>query len=216
MVEHERFESFLESISSNLPEFLQDLEVENIRNDVPIIRKSLQNILRFLIVFKKPLSILEVGAATGFSALLMLHYSSSEARITTIEKMQERASIAKENFKMFDKHKQINLITGDATDVLKDLTASENTYDFIFMDAAKGQYINFLPLLKELLSAGGILVTDNILQEGSLLNSRYTVIRRERTIHSRMREYVKTLVNDIDFETVVLESGDGVTISVKR
>lgn len=216
MVEHERFENFLESISGNLPEFLENLEVQNISSGVPIIRKSLQNILKFMLVLKKPEKILEVGTGTGFSALLMLNYINNSAKITTIEKMKERAEIAAENFKKFDSDSQINLITGDAITVLEDLVLQKESFDFIFMDAAKGQYINFLPSIKKLLSNDGILITDNILQEGSLLDSRYTVIRRDRTIHSRMREYIKTLVNDRDFETIVLESGDGVSISVKR
>ena len=216
MADHERFESFLESISDGLPEHLLDLEIENIKNNIPIIRKGSQRLIRFMLELKKPLNILEVGTATGFSSIFMLEFLNKKAKITTIEKMEERAAKAEENFKKFDKNGQINLIKGDAIDILSELVSKEKTYDFIFMDAAKGQYINFFEDIKKLLVSRGILITDNMLQEGRLLDSRYTVVRRDRTIHTRMREYVNALLTDKDFETMLLESGDGMAVSIKK
>ena len=216
MVEHERFESFLESLPECLPKHLVDLEVENIKEGIPIIRKGGERLIRFMLELKKPVNILEVGTATGFSALLMLEYIGKEAKITTIERMEERAAKAEENFKKYDKNGQITLIKGDALNVLSELVVNVNEYDFIFMDAAKGQYINFFENIKKLLSHGGILVTDNMLQEGRLLDSRYTVVRRERTIHQRMREYVNVLAIDKELETMFLETGDGMAVSVKK
>ena len=216
MVEHERFESFLESIPDGLPEYLTDFEIENIKENIPIIRKGSQRIIRFMLEMKKPLNILEVGTATGFSSVFMLEFLNKKAKITTIEKMEERAVKAEKNFNKFDKNKQITLIKGDATDILSELASKDKTYDFIFMDAAKGQYINFLENIKKLLVSGGILITDNMLQEGRLLDSRYTVVRRDRTIHSRMREYVNALLTDKEFETMLLESGDGMAVSIKK
>ena len=215
MVEHERFESFLESIPDGLPEYLTDFEIENIKENIPIIRKGSQRIIRFMLEMKKPLNILEVGTATGFSSVFMLEFLNKKAKITTIEKMEERAVKAEKNFNKFDKNKQITLIKGDATDILSELVSKDKTYDFIFMDAAKGQYINYLENIKKLLVSGGILITDNMLQEGRLLDSRYTVVRRDRTIHSRMREYVNALLTDKKFETLLLESGDGMAVSIK-
>lgn len=216
MVEHERFESFLESIPDRLPEHIIRLEIDNIRENIPIIRKGSQRIIRFMLEMKKPVDILEVGTATGFSAIFMLEFLSKNAKITTIEKIEERAAKAEENFKKFDKNKQITLIKGDATDILTQLVSKGHTYDFIFMDAAKGQYINFFADVKKLLKCGGMLITDNMLQEGRLLDSRYTVVRRDRTIHSRMREYVNVLLTDKEFETMLLESGDGMAVSIKK
>jgi hypothetical protein len=216
MVEHERFESFLESIPDGLPEYLTDFEIENIKENIPIIRKGSQRIIRFMLEMKKPLNILEVGTATGFSTVFMLEFLNKKAKITTIEKMEERAVKAEKNFNKFDKNKQITLIKGDATDILSELVSKDKTYDFIFMDAAKGQYINYLENIKKLLVSGGILITDNMLQEGRLLDSRYTVVRRDRTIHSRMREYVNALLTDKKFETMLLESGDGMAVSIKK
>lgn len=216
MVEHERFESFLESIPDGLPEYLTDFEIENIKENIPIIRKGSQRIIRFMLEMKKPLNILEVGTATGFSSVFMLEFLNKNAKITTIEKMEDRVVKAEKNFNKFDKNKQITLIKGDATDILSELVSKDKTYDFIFMDAAKGQYINFLENIKKLLVSGGILITDNMLQEGRLLDSRYTVVRRDRTIHSRMREYANALLTDKEFETMLLESGDGMAVSIKK
>ena len=216
MVEHERFESFLESIPDGLPEYLTDMEIENIKDNIPIIRKGSQRLIRFMLEMKKPLNILEVGTATGFSTIFMLEFLNKKAKITTIEKMEERVAKAEENFKKFDKSKRITLIKGDAADILSELASKDKTYDFIFMDAAKGQYINFFENIKKLLVSKGILITDNMLQEGRLLDSRYTVVRRDRTIHRRMREYANALLTDKEFETMLLESGDGMAVSIKK
>ena len=216
MAEHERFENFLESIPDGLPEHLVELEIQSVKDNVPIIRKGSQHLIKFMLELKKPLNVLEVGTATGFSSLFMLEFLNKKAKITTIEKMEERVLKAEENFKRFDKNRQITLIKGDAKDVLDELVSVGNSYDFIFMDAAKGQYINFFENIKKLLLPQGILITDNMLQEGRLLDSRYTVVRRDRTIHARMREYVNVLLTDKDFKTMLLEAGDGMAVSIKK
>lgn len=216
MMDNERFEDFLYSLEDGLPPYLKELEEACLLSSVPIIRKSTQKVLRFLLKLKEPLSILEVGAAEGFSALLMAEYSSLEAKITTIEKVPERVKKASENFKAADKDGKICLLEGEASDLLKDLAKKEEKFDFIFMDAAKGQYLAFLPLADKLLKEGGLLVTDNLLQEGRLIDSHYTVIRRDRTIHKRMREYVKELFGSEAFETMILEAGDGMSVSIKK
>jgi len=160
----------------------------------------------------KPKTILEVGCAIGFSALLMNEYSDG-CQITTIEKYEKRIPIAKKNFERAGKQEEIHLLEGDALEILQKL---EGTYDLIFMDAAKGQYIHFLPDVLRLLPKGGLLVSDNVLQEGDIIESRYAITRRDRTIHSRMREYLYELKHHPELETVILPVGDGVTLSVKR
>jgi len=216
MVDYERFESFLESLPDDLPEYLLDLELENIRANIPIIRKGSQRLIRFMLELKKPVKVLEVGTATGFSSIFMLEFLDKKAGITTIEKMEERIDKAEETFRNLDKNKQITLIKGDAMEILADLVSKNKMFDFIFMDAAKGQYINFFENIKKLLVPGGMLITDNMLQEGRLLDSRYTVVRRDRTIHQRMREYVNVLMTDKNFETILLASGDGMAVSIKK
>ena len=180
---------------------------------MPIIRPQMQSLLKFLLAWGKPMKILEVGTAIGFSALLMSEYAPKGCHITTIEKYEKRIPIARENFEKAGKTDDITLLEGDAAQILTQLS---ETYDFIFMDAAKGQYINFLPDILRLLEPGGILVSDNILQDGDILESKYIIERRNRTIHNRMREYLYALTHHEELETVILPVADGVTLSAKR
>lgn len=159
--------------------------------------------------------VLEVGTAIGFSALLMSEYAPRGCHITTIEKYEKRIPIARGNFIQYGKEHDITLLEGDAVEILSGLP-DDGGYDLIFMDAAKGQYIHFLPDILRLLSPDGILVSDNILQEGELLESKYAVTRRNRTIHNRMREYLYALTHNDTLETMILPIADGVTLSVRR
>ena len=161
---------------------------------------------------QKPKRILEVGTAVGFSAILMAEYNPYPCEIVTIENYEKRIPIARENFVRAGKENQITLIEGDATEVLKTL---EEPFDMIFMDAAKGQYINFMPDILRLLKKDGVLVSDNVLQDGDIIESHFVVTRRNRTIHKRMREYLYELTHRDDLITAVLPIGDGITVSTK-
>ncbi len=216
MLTDERMETYLKSLDMGNTDFLVKLEEEAIADLVPIIRPSMQRLIKVLLKMNKPSEILEVGTAVGFSAILMAEYGGSDCRITTIEKYEKRIPIAKENFVKAGKEEQITLIEGDAAKVLTDLRSSNMKYDFIFMDAAKGQYINFYENVIALLNSGGVLLTDNVLQEGNIIESRFAVTRRDRTIHSRMRDYLYTITHDLRLTTSILPIGDGVAISVKE
>ena len=209
----ERMLTFIHSFDRGKPDYLNELEQYSLETNVPIIRREMQSFIKLLLAMKKPVSILEVGCAIGFSALLMSEYAPEGCKITTIEKYEKRIPIARENFKKAGKEESIKLLEGDAAEILKELTGS---YDFIFMDAAKGQYIHFLPDILKLMPAGGILVSDNVLQDGDVMESRFAVTRRDRTIHSRMREYLYELKHNDQLCTDILPVGDGVTVSVKR
>ena len=211
----ERLQTFLHSFDKELPEYLRKLEKYAKETDVPIIRPQMQNLLRFLIIWKKPSSILEVGTAIGFSALFMSEYAPKDCHITTIEKYEKRIPLAKENFSKAGKEDIITLLEGDAADILSSLSSDEG-FDLIFMDAAKGQYIHFLENIIRLISPNGIIVSDNILQEGELLESKYAITRRNRTIHNRMREYIYALTHDDRLETLILPIADGITLSVRK
>ena len=213
MITEERISTFISSFDTGNTPFLEELEQYAKKTDVPIIRPQVQNLLKLLLAMKEPKTILEVGTAIGFSALLMSECGPRGCHITTIEKYEVRIPIARENFKKAGKEKEITLIEGDATQILKELTGP---YGMIFMDAAKGQYIHFLPDILRLLPTGGILVSDNVLQDGDVLQSRYAVTRRDRTIHSRMREYLYELKHHEGLQTDILPIGDGVTVSVKK
>ena len=212
----ERTAAYIDSLSHGNTEYLDELEIECLKNDVPIIRKSMQSLLKYIIRSNRPRAILEVGTAVGFSAILMAEYSDADTMITTIEKYEKRIPIAKENFEKSGYKSKIEFIEGDAADVLKQLVEKGRSFDMIFMDAAKGQYLNFYEDVMTLLKTGGILVSDNVLQDGEIIQSRFAVTRRNRTIHARMREYLKVLTTDDRLTTTVMPVGDGVTLSVKE
>ena len=192
MIVDERLVTYINSLDTGNTAMLDQIEREATADYVPIIRKEMQSFLKFLLAMKKPARILEVGTAVGFSAILMAEYDPVPCQITTIENYEKRIPIARENFKRAGKEAQITLLEGDAAEVLKTL---EGPYDFIFMDAAKGQYIHFLPEILRLLARDGVLVSDNVLQDGDVIESRFAVTRRNRTIHKRMREYLYTLTH---------------------
>ena len=213
MIVDERIITFINSMDTENSEILETIEQEALAADVPIIRREMQSFLEVLLLMKKPMRVLEVGTAVGFSALLMSEYVPEECAITTIENYEKRIPIARENFRRAGKEDKITLIEGDATEVLAEM---EGTFDFIFMDAAKGQYIHYLPNVLRLLSDGGCLVSDNVMQDGDIIESRFAVERRNRTIHARMREYLYELKHHPELETVILPVGDGVTLSTKK
>ena len=192
---------------------IEAIEQEALRDRVPIIRKEMQSFLKVLLMIKRPMRILEVGAAVGFSSILMSEYMPEGGHITTIENYDKRIPIARANFKRAGKEEQIDLIEGDALEVMHGL---EGPYDLIFVDAAKGQYIHYLPEVMRLLGSDGVLVSDNVLQEGDIIESRFAVERRNRTIHSRMREYLYELKHHDQLQTSIIPLGDGVALSVKR
>ena len=213
MIVEERMRTFINSLDAGNTPFLDELECSALSEGVPIIRKEMQSFIKTLLALKKPQRILEVGTAVGFSTLLMCEYSQPEMHITTIENYEKRIPKARENFRRAGRESQITFLEGDAGQILKELSGS---YDLIFMDAAKGQYIHFLPDILRLLPPGGLLISDNVLQDGDIIESRFAVTRRNRTIHARMREYLYELKHHPELETVILPVGDGVTLSTKK
>lgn len=211
MITDERFVAYINSLDAGNPAYLDELEAYAVKTQVPIIRKEMQSFMKTMLVMNKPKQILEVGTAIGFSALLMSEFT--DGHITTIENYDKRIPIARDNFKKYHKEDQITLLEGDAMEVLK---ALDGPYDFIFMDAAKGQYIHYLPEIMRLLSPGGVLISDNVMQDGDIIESKYAVTRRDRTIHKRMREYLYTLKHHEELETSILTLGDGVAVSVRK
>ena len=212
MVVDERLVTYINSLDRGNTAILDTIEREALDSYVPIIRKEMQSFLKLLLAMQKPKRILEVGTAVGFSAILMAEYNPYPCEIVTIENYEKRIPIARENFMRAGKEKQITLIEGDATEVLKTL---DEPFDMIFMDAAKGQYINFMPDILRLLKKDGVLVSDNVLQDGDIIESHFVVTRRNRTIHKRMREYLYELTHREDLVTAVLPIGDGITVSTR-
>lgn len=211
-MDQERLITYINSLENGDSPLVREIAREAVASCVPIICRETASLLKTLVVMKQPSHILEVGTAVGYSALLMAENMPSGCHITTIEKYEKRLPIARENFKRAGMEEKITLLPGDAAEILKELSGP---YDFIFMDAAKGQYIHFLDDVLRLLPPGGVLVSDNVLQDGDILESRFAVERRNRTIHSRMREYLYTLKHHEELITSVIPIGDGITISVR-
>lgn len=213
MIVDERMVTYINSLDMGNTPLLNEIEKEAKADLVPVIRREMQSFLKVLLAIHRPLRVLEVGTAVGFSALLFCEYGPENMQVTTIEKYEKRIPIARENFRRAGRENQITLLEGDAADILKEL---QESYDLIFMDAAKGQYIHFLPDILRLLPPGGLLISDNVLQDGDIIESRFAVTRRNRTIHARMREYLYELKHHPELETVILPVGDGVTLSTKK
>ncbi len=212
MIVDDRVVTYIHSLESPESEIIETIEQEALETFVPIIRKETQSFLKVLLLMNKPMKILEVGAAVGFSSILMSEYMPEGGHITTIENYEKRIPIARENFRRAGKEDQITLLEGDALEIMKTL---EGPYDMIFMDAAKAQYIRYLPEAIRILRPEGLLVSDNVLQEGEIVESRFAVERRNRTIHSRMREYLYELKHDERLQTSILPLGDGIALSYK-
>lgn len=213
MIVDNRITEYLHSLETSRGELLDTIEKKAIEDGVPIIRSETAALLRSLTAALRPENILEIGTAVGYSALQMCQVMPANCHITTIEKYEKRIPKAKENFRKAGEESRITFLEGDADMWLKELKGKQ--FDLVFMDAAKGQYLNWLPLLLDLMPVGAVLISDNVLQDGDVVQSRFAVQRRNRTIHSRMREYLYELKHMEEFETAVIPIGDGVTISTR-
>lgn len=212
MITNERMIAYINSLDMGNTPFLDKIEQEALEGRIPIVRREMQSFLKVMLAIHRPLRILEVGTAVGFSALLFCEYAPEGAHVTTIEKYEKRIPEAKENFRRAGREGQITFLEGDAAEILAALSGS---FDFIFMDAAKGQYIHFLPDVMRLLEVGGVLISDNVLQDGDIIESHYAVERRNRTIYKRMREYLYELKHDERLMTSIVPIGDGAAVSVR-
>lgn len=213
MIVDERMVTYINSLDMGNTPLLNEIEKEAKADLMPVIRREMQSFLKVLLAIHRPLRVLEVGTAVGFSALLFCEYGPENMQVTTIEKYEKRIPIARENFRRAGRENQITLLEGDAADILKEL---QESYDLIFMDAAKGQYIHFLDDVLRLMKPGSVLVSDNVLQGGDIIESHYAVERRNRTIYKRMREYLYELKHNDKLLTSVIPLGDGVTVSVRK
>ena len=205
---------YLDIISPVNSQTVEEIRSVAKENYIPIIKRDTENLLKFVLKMQNPKSILEIGCAVGYSAIIMLE--NSDADIVTVEKMPERVEEAKKNIKYANLEERAKIIEGDAGEILERLVNENKKFDFIFMDAAKAQYITWLPTVKALLKDKGIIFSDNCLQEGDLLESSFAIRKRDKTIHKRMRDYIYLLLHDEDLESWIFSIGDGVLLSRSR
>lgn len=202
---------YIRSILKPAEGLLGELEAYARERHVPIISPETAALLLVLGRLKKPSRVLEIGTAIGYSAIVMSRFLEQGGRIDTIEHNEKYAEIAKRNVKKAGLEKAINIITGEAEDVLKCL---DRIYDMIFLDAAKGQYIELLEDCLRLLEKGGLLVSDNVLYKGMVAGAENT-IRRKKTIVVRIRKYLEAICGDDRLESCIIPVGDGVAVTYK-
>lgn len=202
-------------IRSILPEsdgYLAELEKYASDNHIPIVEKEVAQLIKVLLKMYKPKNILEIGTAIGYSALIMASSTSEDCKITTIERRQDMVKLAERNINNTEYRDRINLIYGEADEVLSRL---DENYDFIFLDAAKGQYLEFFNKCIKLLNHGGVIMSDNVLYKGMVASDKL-VIRRKKTIVKRLREYLK-YINDLKgYESCIIPIGDGVSLTYRE
>lgn len=192
---------------------LQRLEEQAARDNLPIIHPEVGQFLRFLIHLHRPLSILEVGTAIGYSTIWMARAAGPEARIKTIEINENHAYEAWLNFKEAGVDHQIHGIVGDAVDLIGKL---DTTFDFIFLDAAKGQYLTFFESALALLNPRGLIVADNVLLNGWVANHELIPHRRMKTMVNRMTDYIELVMNHPELSSSIIPLGDGMALSLKE
>lgn len=211
-ITYQYIRDYLMAIEPDDDILIRKIREEAIKDNVPIIKSEVKNLLRCILLMQKPKNILEIGTAVAYSSIIMSNCIGHDGKITTIERSDMMIKKAKSNIEKASKENSIILLEGDAGDILKSL---EGTYDMIFMDAAKGQYLTFLPDCLRLLKTGGLLISDNVLQNGTVAKSRFSVPRRQRTIHNRMRDYLWELNHNPNLKTSILPVADGLTLSYK-
>lgn len=211
-INEEYIEEYIRSILPNNRQHMTELEEYAKKNHIPIVHPEVAQFLRVMIKIKNAKKILEIGTAIGYSSLVMAESMLNKGIIVTIERREDMIKLAK---KFIDKSKYnniIHIIKGEAEEILPKINEK---FDFIFLDAAKGKYMEFLPYCIENLEEGGIIVSDNVLFKGMVANDEL-VIRRKKTIVKRMREYLKYISNNQSLETSVIPIGDGVALSYKK
>ena len=190
---------------------LYEIKKNALENHIPIIMDDTLNVIENIMKEIKPTAILEIGTAVGYSAICFSRFLEDGGRIDTIERDEERVKEARENIKIIDENKNINILEGDAVEILPTLNGK---YDMIFIDAAKGKYPFFLKEALRLLDDNGIIFADNILYKGYVM-SDYNK-HKQRTAVTHLREYIKLTTENPDLETKILEVGDGLAITRKK
>lgn len=214
MIVNPRIAEYIDSIAEESSALLKEIRAYAGENKVPVLKSNTEAFLRSLLRMQRPGRILEIGTAIGYSAILMAEEAPKTGKITTIENYKKRILQAKANIKKAGLEERIELLEGDASEILRHLGEEGKSYDFIFLDAAKGQYIKWLPMILELMREGSVLFSDNVLQEGDIIQSRYAIERRDRCIHSRMREFLYKIMHEPHLKSSILPVGDGIALSV--
>ncbi|PIA86937.1 putative O-methyltransferase [Streptococcus parauberis] len=192
--------------------FLAELEAFARQENIPIIQHEVVAYFRLLMQSLQPEKILEIGTAIGFSALLMAE-NAPQSKIVTIDRNEEMITFAKENFAKFDRRNQIQLLEGDAADLITNL---DEEFDFVFMDSAKSKYIVFLPEILKHLKVGGMIVFDDIFQGGDIVKPIEEVRRGQRTIYRGLQRLFEATLDNPGLTATLLPLSDGLLMVRKN
>lgn len=204
---------FLRTGQKPLPGILGEIEQDAHERRVPIIPHETVVFLNLLLGRIKPQQILEIGTAIGFSSSLMAQHVGEGGQVTTIDRYEKMITEAKQNYEKQGITDKVTLLEGDAADVLPTL---EGPYDMIFMDSAKAKYYDFLPECMRLLKVGGMLIVDDVLQGGTILEPKENIPRRVRTIHRKLNLFLDVVLKHPSLESSILPLGDGLLLVVKQ
>ena len=211
-ITYDYMEEYINKLVPEKQGTLKEIEEFARENGVPIVQEETGRFLEFMVNMKKPLRILELGTAIGFSSILMYEAAGTKTEIVTIERDPKMIELAKVNLKRFNLEDKIKIMEGECLEVLEKLN---EPFDLIFMDAGKGHYNHFLPHCLRLLNKSGIIIADNVLFRG-MVASDELVKRRKITIVKRMRTYLDMVSNDDELITSVIPMGDGIAITKRR
>ncbi len=203
--------TFVKKVSYNSKSPLDSMRTFAIKNHIPIIGDEVLRFLELILSVKKPKNILEVGTAIGYSSAAML--LSTEANLTTIEKNHELYRKANENLISLDLKNRVNIILGDASDVLKELAEDNKKFDFVFIDASKAHYLEHFKIIEPMLDEEALILFDNIMYLGLLAGRRS--ISRNNTIRYRMQELIDYCFNNENYKTSLLQAEDGLLVLYK-
>lgn len=208
----EEIVSFMRERQAPVTDALKELEEFARRENIPIIPHETVAFFRLFLQTMQPKSILEIGTAIGFSALLMAE-QVPDSKIMTIDRNEEMIGFAKENFARFDQRKQITLLEGDAVDLLEHI---EQRFDLIFMDSAKSKYIVFLPEVLKRLEVGGVVILDDIFQGGDVARDIMEVRRGQRTIYRGLQRLFDATLDHPGLTASLIPLGDGILMIRKN
>ncbi|MBR1443434.1 MAG: O-methyltransferase [Firmicutes bacterium] len=209
----DKLKKYIDDVQPMKDGILGEIQKNAYERGVPIIPNDVAKLIEFIFSVTKPKKVLEIGMAIGFSSSLMAQLMGEDGHVTTIDRFDVMIDEAKENFRKLGNEDKITLIEGDAAKILPTLGEK---YDVIFLDAAKGQYINFLPHCIRLLKVGGVMITDDILQNGTVADDIGNIERRQRTIHKRLRTFIEEITGNPYLTTSILTVGDGVALCRKN
>lgn len=216
MIDGKRIPEYIDSLIPANSDLIEEIRAQAVKDSMPIIRRDGEQLLKALLKMNNPKRILEIGTCVGYSAIIMAEGTEDDCHIYTCEIGKADYDMAVANVEKAGYSQKITCFLCDATDKINEYAEAGETFDFIFMDAAKAQYINWLPNITKLLKKGGVLLSDNILHDGDIVESRFAVERRDRTTHARLREYLYELTHSDEYTTSVLNVADGMSISVRR